>query len=55
MELGIRYGLIERRGAYYVYEETKVQGLDNFVKYIIDEGIIKNLSKDINEQILDLT
>lgn len=55
VELGIRYGLIERRGAYYVYGETKVQGLDNFVKYIIDEDIIKNLSKDINEQILDLT
>ena len=55
VELGIRYGLIERRGAYYVYGETKVQGLDNFVKYIIDEGIIKSLSKDINEQILDLT
>lgn len=47
VDLGMKFGLIERKGAWYTYKETRVSGLDNFVDEIVNNGVIKELENDV--------
>lgn len=49
IDLAIRFGLVERKGAWYSYEEVRVSGMDNFVNELIKIGSIKSLEKDVYE------
>lgn len=50
VDLGMKFGLVERKGAWYSYGETKVSGMDNFVDTLISNGQLKSLEKEVYEQ-----
>jgi recombination protein RecA len=49
IDLALRFGLVERKGAWYSYEDVRVSGMDNFVGELIKTGLIKALEKDVYE------
>ena len=51
VDLGMRFGLVERKGAWYQYGDVRVSGMDNFVEELVKTGTIKSLEKDVNEGI----
>lgn len=53
VELAIRFGLIERAGAWYKYDELKVQGASEFQKEIVSTGAIKKLSEEVYARIIE--
>lgn len=48
-DLGMHYGLIERKGAWYQYGDVRVSGMDNFVEELIKSGKMKSLEKELND------
>ena len=50
VDLGMKFGLVERKGAWYSYGDTKVSGMDNFVDTLISNGQLKSLEKEVYEQ-----
>lgn len=50
VDLGMKYGLVERKGAWYSYDDTKVSGMDNFVDAIVKSGAIKDLENEVYEE-----
>lgn len=50
VDLGMKFGLVERKGAWYSYGDTKVSGMDNFVDTLISNGQLKSLEKGVYEQ-----
>lgn len=49
--LGILTEVIERRGAYYSYEDVKAQGRDPFFAAIKQSGLYDQLLKDVNAKL----
>ena len=49
VELGITFGFINRKGAYYDYGDIRVQGIDNFVSTLEDKGLLKEIEKKVYE------
>ena len=49
VDLGMRFGLIERKGAWYQYGDVRVGGMDNFVNELIDKGELRNLEEEVYE------
>ena len=49
IDLAMRFGLVERKGAWYSYEDTRVSGFDNFVAALVKAGAIRGLEKDVYE------
>lgn len=47
VDLGMKFGFVERKGAWYFYGDTKVSGMDNFVDELIKSGKIKELENDV--------
>ena len=47
VDLGMKFGLVERRGAWYSYDDVKVSGMDNFVEELISQRKIKSLEEEI--------
>lgn len=50
VDLGMKFGLVERKGAWYSYESTRVSGMDNFVEELVSSGAIKELENDVYEE-----
>lgn len=50
VDLGMRFGLVERKGAWYSYGDTRVSGMDNFVEELIGNGKIKELENDVYDE-----
>lgn len=50
IELALTFGIVERKGAYYSYGETRVQGLDKFVATLKESGILKDMESQIYEE-----
>lgn len=50
IELALTFGLVERKGAYYSFGETRVQGLDNFVKTLRESGVINDMESRVYEE-----
>lgn len=50
IELALTFGLVERKGAYYSFGETRVQGLDNFVKTLRESGVISDMESKVYEE-----
>lgn len=49
IDLALRFGLVERKGAWYSYEDVRVSGMDNFVAELSKGGHIRSLEKDVYE------
>lgn len=49
VDLAMRYGIIERKGAWYYYDDLKVSGMDNFVNELSKGGKLRELEKEVNE------
>lgn len=47
VDLGLKFGLVDRKGAWYVYEDVRVQGMDSFVDELVTSGRIKDLENDV--------
>lgn len=47
VDLGMKFGLVERKGAWYQYDEIKVSGMNSFVEELEKSGKIKELEKDV--------
>lgn len=50
VDLGLRFGLVERKGAWYIYGDTRVQGMDGFVDALTKNGELKELEKDVYDE-----
>ena len=50
VDLGMRFGLVERKGAWYSYDDIKVSGMDNFVEELTSTGKIKELENDVYDE-----
>lgn len=50
IELALMFGLVERKGAYYSFEDTRVQGLDNFVTTLKESGVLKDMESKVYEK-----
>ena len=50
VDLGMKFGLVERKGAWYSYGEIKVSGMDNFVDALITSGSLKSLEEEVYNQ-----
>lgn len=55
VDLGMRFGLVERKGAWYSYGETRVSGMDNFVEELVSTGAIKELESDVYDEMSNET
>ena len=53
VDLAMHYGLVQRKGAWYSYGDTKVSGMDSFVDELVSTGLIKTLEKEVNKQMED--
>lgn len=49
VDLAMRYGIIERKGAWYYYSDLKVSGMDNFVNELTESGKLRLLEKELND------
>lgn len=47
VDLGMKFGLVERKGAWYSYNDIKVSGMDNFVEELVGRGKIRELETDV--------
>lgn len=47
VDLGMRFGLVDRKGAYYSYDDMRVQGMDNFVDELVSSGKLKDLEEEV--------
>lgn len=47
VDLGMKFGLVERKGAWYSYDDVKVSGMDSFVEELESSGKIKELENDV--------
>lgn len=52
VDLGMRFGLVERKGAWYSYGETRVSGMDNFVDALVSTGKIKDLENEVYKEMV---
>lgn len=50
VDLGARFGLVERRGAWYQYKDTRVQGMDAFADTLVSNGSIKELEEEVYQK-----
>lgn len=50
VDLGMRFGLVERKGAWYSYDDTRVSGMDNFVEELVGSGKIRELESDVYDE-----
>lgn len=53
VDLGMHFGLIERKGAWYSFGEVKVSGMDNFVQALIDNKALKQLEEAVYTKMRD--
>ena len=53
IDLAMKFGVVERKGAWYIYEDVRVQGLDNFVDEVVSSGVIKDIEAQLDEQLCD--
>lgn len=51
VDLGIKYGFVERKGAWYSYGKLKVSGMDKFVEELSKGDAIKQLEIDVYDEI----
>lgn len=51
VDMAIRFGVVTRKGAWYLYEDIKVQGLDAFTEHMAASGTLKELEEKIYEEI----
>ena len=49
VDLGMKFGLVERKGAWYSYDDVRVSGMDNFVEELVSGGKIKLLESAVYE------
>ena len=49
VDLAMHFGLVQRKGAWYSYGETRVSGMESFVGELISSGQIKTLEKEVYE------
>lgn len=47
VDLGMHYGLVERKGAWYSYADVRVSGMDNFTEALTSGGKIKELEQAV--------
>ena len=50
VDLGMRFGLVERKGAWYSYDDVRVSGMDNFVEELVGSGKIRELENDVYDE-----
>lgn len=55
VDLAMKFGLVERKGAWYSYDDVKVSGMDNFVDELVGSGKIKELEYDVYEEMKNET
>ena len=53
IDLAMRFGLIERKGAWYIWGDLRVQGLDNFVTEVVSKGKLAEIECEIDAKISD--
>lgn len=53
VDLGMRFGLVERKGAWYSYGDIRVSGMENFVDELVSSGKIKTLESDVYDEMGD--
>lgn len=53
VDLGMKFGLVERKGAWYSYEDVRISGMDNFVEELVSSGKIKALENDVYDEMED--
>ena len=50
VDLGLKFGLVERKGAWYQYEDVRVSGMNSFVEELEKTGKIKELESDVYDE-----
>ena len=53
IDLGLKYGLVERKGAWYSYGDVRVSGMDSFSSELVKTGAIKQLEEDVYVEMED--
>jgi RecA/RadA recombinase len=53
VDIAIRFGVVQRKGAWYMYNDLKVQGMDNFIRTVSEEGVRKSLEKDVYNELFE--
>lgn len=51
VDLGMKFGIISRKGAWYIYQDLRVQGLDNFVQEVSSGSTLKDLEKSVYDEL----
>lgn len=51
VELGVRFDLIQRKGAYYTYANMSSQGRENFINDLINGNRLNSLMKEVYKKI----
>ena len=49
VDLGLKFGLIDRKGAWYSYKDIRVSGMENFVAKLIEEKALIKLESEVTE------
>lgn len=47
VDMAMRFGLVERKGAWYDYEDLHIQGIDSFISQLVKTGLIKQLEDEV--------
>ena len=47
VDLGMKFGLVERKGAWYSYDDVRISGMDNFVEELVRSEKIRELENDV--------
>lgn len=47
IDLAMRFGIVERKGAWYYYKDTKVSGIENFVSEVVSTKQIKDIEEEV--------
>lgn len=50
VDLGMKFGIVDRKGAWYSYDDVRVSGMDNFVEQLIESKRVKDLENDVYDE-----
>ena len=50
VDLGMKFGLVERKGAWYSYEDVRVSGMNSFTEELENTGKIRELEQEVYDE-----
>ena len=50
IDLGMKFGLVERKGAWYSYEDVRVSGMNSFTEELEKTGKLRELEQEVYDE-----